>query len=101
MNPQDKRILASVGITCFIRDFEIFKSSSDTDNLKKAISYLMDKYNYTEKAAKTRVSKARRIIKNKQLFVECLHYIINDAKLIPDDVRADAKHIQECSPVID
>ena len=62
-----ERFLSSVGITCFIRDFEWFLEAERSDSNVAAANFLHKTYGYTVTASQTRVSKARKILANKRM----------------------------------
>ena len=93
-----ERFLSSVGITCFIRDFEWFLEAERSDSNVAAANFLHKTYGYTVTASQTRVSKARKIIANKMALCSCLEYISCKAGRIPSDIREKAQKLWEERP---
>lgn len=56
-----QRTLNSVGKACFVRYFEVFSSEEPIENV---LELLLNEEGYTEKASRTRISNARKIIRN-------------------------------------
>jgi len=83
-----EKLLNGVGIKIFIEYFEDFSNESlQTNDL---IEILPNKY--TEKSRRSRISKARTIIKNPYLLSDTLKYIINSNK-IDNKIKNKAKKI--------
>lgn len=90
-----QRFLSSVGITCFIRNFEWFLEAERSDSNVAAANFLHKTYGYTVTASQTRVSKARKIIANKMDLCSCLEYISCKAGRIPSTIREKAQKLWE------
>lgn len=58
---QFNRAVKSVGLTCFVENFELFKSTSVRENV---VETLKTKYSFTDKSCNSRTSHARSIILN-------------------------------------
>lgn len=56
-----QRTLNSVGKACFVRYFEVFASEEPIENV---LELLLNEEGYTEKASRTRINNARKIIRN-------------------------------------
>ena len=83
-----KKLLNGVGIKIFIKYFEYF--SNDSLQTNDLIEILPNEY--TEKSRRSRISKARTIIKNHELLKDALKYIINSKK-INNVIKNKAKKI--------
>ena len=83
-----KKLLNGVGIKIFIEYFEDF--SNDSLQTNDLIEILPNEY--TEKSRRSRISKARIIIKNYELLKDALKYIINSKK-INNVIKNKAKKI--------
>lgn len=90
-----QRFLSSVGITCFIRDFEWFLKTERSDSNVAAANFLHKTYGYTVTASQTRVSKARKIIANKMDLCSCLEYISCKVGRIPSTIREKTQKLWE------
>ena len=90
-----ERFLSSVGITCFIRDFEWFLEAERSDSNVAAANFLHKTYGYTVTASQTRVSKARKILANKMALCSCLEYISCKAGRIPSNIREKEQKLWE------
>jgi len=74
-----ERLLNSVGVKIFIEYFEYFSNTNLT--VSEIIEILPDEY--TENSRRTRISKARIIIKDNILLQQSLEYIINSKRIDP------------------
>jgi len=83
-----EKLLNGVGIKIFMEYFEDF--SNDSLQTSDLIEILPNEY--TEKSRRSRISKARKIIKNHDLLNDTLNYIINSNK-IDNNIKSKAKRI--------
>lgn len=90
-----QRCLSSIGITCFIRDFEWFLEAERSNSNMAAVDFLHETYAYTVAASRTRVSKARKIIANPMDLCSYLEYISCKAGNVPANIREKAQKLRE------
>ena len=83
-----ERYLLSVGKTCFVIYFEDFSGGLPSDVV---IELLMRNEGYAEKASRTRVSTARRIIKAGR--AEDALRVIGKSSRVPESIRNQAMQI--------
>lgn len=87
-----KRTITSIGKECFVSYFNLFSSKLDIDEV---VETLMAERGYAEKASRTRVNNARRIIregKSKEVLqsiIDSTHHSISSA------TKKDAKNLLE------
>jgi hypothetical protein len=84
MDDKTKRLMNSVGTECFIEFFTLF--SRDWPASDK-VAELQDCKGYTTTGCRTRVSCAKRIIRNPERLTAVLNYIANDALKVRSAVR--------------
>ena len=87
-----ERALNSVGKACFIRYFRTF-ADDNLSNTEIAI-ILSNENGYTDKACRTRTSKARTIIKNGWTCT-ALELVTSSFRLDPDILKAAQKLMSE------
>lgn len=83
---QLNRSLQSIGMACFVKYFRQFNDTGLSN--AQLVDLLIRDERYTESGSRTRVSQARRIIRNHRAR-EALH-IVAHATRIADEVRRDA-----------
>ena len=85
----------SIGKECFVRDFAWFQEAQRTGDNTRIVDRLMKTYGYTEKGAKTRVSGAKGLLRDKVALRTCLEHIFREAKKVPLPIREKARKLWE------
>ena len=89
------RRLMSIGKECFVRDFAWFQEAQRTGDNTRIVDRLMKMYGYTEKGAKTRVSGAKGLLRDKVALRTCLEHIFREAEKVPLPIREKARKLWE------